>query len=139
MAGKPKYLKKTCPDATLSTTNPTWPDPGFNPGRRGRKPATNRFSYGAANNKLTVGGIFCDVEKAFDCVNHNMLLSKLEFYEVVGKFNILISSFLKYRYQKVLTDNRKTHNSTSSGWEIVKHGVSQGSILGPLFFPSIYQ
>jgi hypothetical protein len=38
----------TCPDATLSTTNPTWPDPGLNPDRRGGKPATNRFSYGAA-------------------------------------------------------------------------------------------
>jgi hypothetical protein len=46
--GKPKYSEKTCP-ATLSTTNPTWPDPGLNPGRRGRKPATNRFSYGAAS------------------------------------------------------------------------------------------
>jgi hypothetical protein len=33
--GKPKYSRKTCPDATLSTTNPTWPDPGSNPGRRG--------------------------------------------------------------------------------------------------------
>jgi hypothetical protein len=29
-------------------TNPTWPDPGLNPGRRGGKPATNRLSYGAA-------------------------------------------------------------------------------------------
>jgi hypothetical protein len=46
--GKPKYSEKTCPDATLSTTNPTWPDPGLKPGRRGGKPATNRFSYGAA-------------------------------------------------------------------------------------------
>jgi hypothetical protein len=32
----------------LSTTNPTWPDPGLNPGRRGGKPVTNHFSYGAA-------------------------------------------------------------------------------------------
>jgi hypothetical protein len=46
--GKPKYSEKTCPDATLSTTNPTWPDPGLNPGCRGGKQATNRFSYGAA-------------------------------------------------------------------------------------------
>jgi hypothetical protein len=46
--GKPKYLEKTCPSATLSTANPTWPDPGSNPGRRGGKPATNRLSYGAA-------------------------------------------------------------------------------------------
>jgi hypothetical protein len=44
---RPKYSEKTCPSATLSTTNPTWPDPGSNPGRRGGKPATNRLSYGA--------------------------------------------------------------------------------------------
>jgi hypothetical protein len=36
--GKPKYSEKTCPGATLSTTNPTWPDPELNPGRRGGKP-----------------------------------------------------------------------------------------------------
>jgi hypothetical protein len=46
--GTPKYSEKTCPSATLSTTNPTWLDPGLNPGRRGGKPATNRLSYGAA-------------------------------------------------------------------------------------------
>jgi hypothetical protein len=46
--GKPKYSEKTCPDTTSSTTNPTRPDTGLNPGRRGGKPATNRFSYGAA-------------------------------------------------------------------------------------------
>jgi hypothetical protein len=46
--GKPKYSEKTCPSATVSTTNPTWPDPESNPGRRGGKPATNRLSYGAA-------------------------------------------------------------------------------------------
>jgi hypothetical protein len=46
--GKPKFSEKTCPSGTLSTTNPTWPDPCANPGRRGGKPATNRLSYGAA-------------------------------------------------------------------------------------------
>jgi hypothetical protein len=45
---KPKYSEKTCPSATLSTTNPTWPDPNANPGHRGGKPETNRFSHGAA-------------------------------------------------------------------------------------------
>jgi hypothetical protein len=45
--GKPKYSEKTCPSATLSITNPTWPDPGLNPGRHGGKPATNRLIYGA--------------------------------------------------------------------------------------------
>jgi hypothetical protein len=44
--GKPKYLEETCPGATLSTTNPTWPDLGSNPVHRGGKPATNRLSYG---------------------------------------------------------------------------------------------
>jgi hypothetical protein len=46
---KPKYSKKTCPSATLSTTNPTCPDLGSNPGRRGGKPATNRLSYATAS------------------------------------------------------------------------------------------
>jgi hypothetical protein len=46
--GKPKYSEKTRPSATLSTTNPTLPDPSANPGHRGGKPATNRLSYGAA-------------------------------------------------------------------------------------------
>jgi hypothetical protein len=45
---KPKYLEKTCPGATLSTTDPTWPDLGSNSGRRDGKPTTNRLSYGAS-------------------------------------------------------------------------------------------
>jgi len=36
------------------------------------------------NNKLIVGGIFCDVEKAFDCINRNILLAKLKFNGMVG-------------------------------------------------------
>jgi hypothetical protein len=46
--GKLKYSEKTCPRTTLSTTNPTWPEPGSNRGRRCGKSATNRLSYGAA-------------------------------------------------------------------------------------------
>jgi hypothetical protein len=46
--GKPKYSEKTCPSATLSTTNLARPDLGSNPGSRGGKPATNRLSYGTA-------------------------------------------------------------------------------------------
>jgi hypothetical protein len=38
------------------------------------------------NNKIPVGGIFCDLNKAFDCVNR-VLLSKLKFYGIVGKAN----------------------------------------------------
>jgi hypothetical protein len=51
---EPKYSEKTCPSATLSTTNPTWLDPGLTPGHRGGKPATNRLSYGAASLKPLV-------------------------------------------------------------------------------------
>ena len=40
----------------------------------------------AMNNNQIVGGIFCDLQKAFDCVNHKILLEKLEFYGVEGKF-----------------------------------------------------
>jgi hypothetical protein len=40
--------RKTCPSATLSTTNPTWIDPGANPGLHGEKPATNDPSHDTA-------------------------------------------------------------------------------------------
>jgi hypothetical protein len=47
--GKQTYSgKKTCPNATLSTTNPTWTDPESNPGLRGERPATNRLSHDTA-------------------------------------------------------------------------------------------
>jgi hypothetical protein len=46
--GKPKYPETTCPRVTLPTTNPTWQNPGANPGRRGGNPATNRMKYGTA-------------------------------------------------------------------------------------------
>jgi hypothetical protein len=46
--GKPMYSRKTCPSVTLSTTNPTWTEPGSNPGLRGGRPATNRLSLGTA-------------------------------------------------------------------------------------------
>jgi hypothetical protein len=89
------------------------------------------------NNKLAVGGMFCNLEKAFDCIKHNILLPKLEFCGIVGIFNALVESYLKERYQRVLIDNRNTHNSTCSGWEKVMRGVPPGSVLGPLFFSSL--
>jgi hypothetical protein len=85
----------------------------------------------AMNNKL-IGGIFCDLSKAFDCVNHRILLSKLNHYGIRGTFRALINSYLKERYQMVTI--REETNFHYSNWELVKHGVPLGSILGPIPF-----
>jgi hypothetical protein len=58
----------------------------------------------ALNNKLSVDGIFCDLEKAFDCVNPNILLSKLESYGGTAGFHKLIKSYLADRYSEVQID-----------------------------------
>ena len=85
------------------------------------------------NNNLKIGGIFCDLQKAFDCMDHKILVNKLEFYGIEGKLKTLITSYLTGRYQKV-TLNNNTNNNSSSKWEMIKSGVPQGSILSPLFF-----
>jgi hypothetical protein len=49
LAGETEVLGENLPSRHFCPSqNPTWPDPGLNPGRRGGKPATNRLSYGAA-------------------------------------------------------------------------------------------
>jgi hypothetical protein len=71
--------------------------------------------------------------KAFDYVNYDLLLSKLEFNGITGTFKKLIRSYLNNRYQRVLIKGN-TFKTYSSIWEQVKQGVPQGSILGLLFF-----
>jgi hypothetical protein len=68
----------------------------------------------AMNNKLIIGGIFCDLRKAFDCVNYNILLSKFDHYGIRGTFKALIDSYLKERYQTV-TIKKKTTSTTQTG------------------------
>jgi len=70
----------------------------------------------AMNNKQIVGGIFCDLHKAFDTVQHNILLDKLKFYGIVGKFYSLIESYLYNRYQKVSIEKTE-FNKNSSEWK----------------------
>jgi hypothetical protein len=73
-----------------------------------------------------VGSILCDLQKAFDHVNHKILLEKLEFYGIVGIFKTLIKSYLKGRNQRVILD-QGTEGNNSSKWEIIKWRVPQGS------------
>ena len=54
----------------------------------------------AFSDKLMVGGIFCGLHKAFDCLNHEILIKKPKYYGIQGKFNALIESYLKGRFQK---------------------------------------
>jgi hypothetical protein len=85
------------------------------------------------NNNLLIGGIFCDLEKAFDFFNHKILLSKLEFYGITGTHYKLYKSYLTNRYQRTLLYN-ENGNITTSAWAKIEHGVPQGSVLGPLLF-----
>ena len=56
-------------------------------------------------NKNYVRGIFLDLQKAFDCVNHDILLNKLSFYGITGGFFQLIKTYLQDRYQRVILNN----------------------------------
>jgi hypothetical protein len=65
----------------------------------------------AMNNKLYVGEILCDLEKAFDCVDHEILLSKLEFYGINGRNHTLYQSYLENRYIRTLITRTVTVQS----------------------------
>ena len=81
----------------------------------------------ALKKKHTVA-IFCDLKKAFDTCNHNILFSKLRKYGIMGTELEWFKSYLKNRKQFVSIKNK------SSPLLDILLGVPQGSILGPLLF-----
>ena len=72
--------------------------------------------------------IFLDFAKAFDTVNHEILISKLDHYGISGLSNNLFKSYLSNRTQQTEI------NGTLSEVGTIRHGVPQGSVLGPLLF-----
>ena len=73
-------------------------------------------------------GIFLDLTKAFDTVDHNILLQKLYNYGIRGIENKLLKSYLANRLQYVNLNNNKSNKKD------INYGVPQGSVLGPLLF-----
>ena len=82
----------------------------------------------AIDKKKYICGIFLDLTKAFDTVNHTILLDKLHNYGIRGRAHKLLKSYLTNRNQYVAIGN------IQSSKQAIKCGVPQGSVLGPLLF-----
>src|SRR6218665_1859309 len=79
------------------------------------------------NNEYSVGVLF-DLSKAFDTVNHDILLQKLYHYSIKGMQFHWFKSYLTERSQYICC------KEASSSIKNIRYGVPQGSILGPILF-----
>ena len=84
--------------------------------------------YLNTDNGLTNAGLFIDLKKAFDTIDHDILLAKLQLYGFRGTTLNLFRNYLTERTQVTVLDNVKSEIN------YVHCGVPQGSILGPLLF-----
>lgn len=73
-------------------------------------------------------GVFIDLKKAFDTVDHSILLDKLDYYGFRGTMNLWFKSYLSNRSQTTEIDGYVSEESVTA------YGVPQGSVLGPLLF-----
>ena len=80
------------------------------------------------DNRLFSCGIFIDLKKAFDTVDHHILLNKLNYYGFRGIINTCFSSYLQGRTQTTQIGPHISNKANTSC------GVPQGSVLGPLLF-----
>ena len=87
----------------------------------------DKLTQAIEKGEYVIGG-FLDFSKAFDSVNHEILLDKLYHYGVRGYAHKWFSSYLTDRQQFVTYDGMKSQN------QVIKCGVPQRSILGPLLF-----
>ncbi len=73
-------------------------------------------------------GVLMDLSKAFDTLDHDLLLAKLHAYGMNIKSVELIRNYLSNRWQRTKV------NTSFSSWSELSLGVRQGSVLGPLLF-----
>jgi hypothetical protein len=76
-----------------------------------------------------VGGIFCDLKKAFDCVNHKILFSKMEFYGVFGPMHKLIASYLRGRFQRIRLQAKDYSLNTLRVNKYLRHPLTITNVL----------
>ncbi|MCU7801469.1 MAG: hypothetical protein KZQ70_15395, partial [gamma proteobacterium symbiont of Lucinoma myriamae] len=82
----------------------------------------------AINNGSLIGVVMVDFKKAFDLVDHALLLKKMKLYKLSNDAMLWFSSYLSNRKQKVSVNNVISED------DFIIDGVPQGSILGPLLF-----